>query len=254
MSDYEPESILMDDNISLKHDISNKKSEQRIPFWSINPNIILDTNHVFEFFPTENMTYNQKLNAITRLVIVITIICFIFTRSVRVLFVFAITIFSIYLIYRHNAKNEITKEYLEGFGNPALDMFNAIDKPISNEVFDNPTTENPFSNVRLTDYTENPDKKPALPAAGSSDIITDNAKKMVMKMNPNQPDLAEKLFRDLGDKYVFEQSLRPFYSTANTIIPNDIQTFTDFCYGSMVSCKEGNMFACARDAARHINP
>ena len=62
-----------------------------------------------------------------------------------------------------------------------------------------------------------------------------------------------KLFKDLGDQYIFEQSLRPFNSTSSTTIPNDQGAFADFCYGSMVSCKEGNMFACARNLARHTN-
>ena len=74
-----------------------------------------------------------------------------------------------------------------------------------------------------------------------------------MDLNPSQPDLADKLFRDLGEQYVFEQSLRPFYSTASSTIPNDQQAFAEFCYGSMVSCKEGNPFACARNLTRHTN-
>ena len=48
--------------------------------------------------------------------------------------------------------------------------------------------------------------------------------------------------------------MRPFYSTANTTIPNDQGAFADFCYGSMVSCKEGNPFACTKQmASRHTN-
>ena len=59
--------------------------------------------------------------------------------------------------------------------------------------------------------------------------------------------------KDLGEQFVFEQSLRPFHSNPSTTIPNDQQGFAEFCYGSMVSCKEGNMFACARNLARHTN-
>lgn len=230
-----------------------EENKKTIEFWLNDPNVLL--KHM-DFFPTENMSYEEKLNAISRLILVCTFLLFFYTREIRTLFVGAITLGAIYISYVYHVRENPKKE---GFdmetANPATDVLAEKGVELNKEkIFDKPTPENPFSNVMLTDYTENPDKKPALPAASSSDIITDNAKKMVMKMNPNQPDLAEKLFRDLGDKYVFEQSLRPFYSTANTIIPNDIQTFTDFCYGSMVSCKEGNMFACARDAARHINP
>jgi hypothetical protein len=86
-----------------------------------------------------------------------------------------------------------------------------------------------------------------------SDILK-QAKKMVQDANPGQPDIAKKLFTDLADEFEFEQSMRPFHSTANTMIPNDQGAFAEFCYGNMVSCKEGNMFACARnDMSRYNN-
>ena len=38
-----------------------KKEETNIPFWYENPNILFVQNYILEFFPTENMTYNQKI-------------------------------------------------------------------------------------------------------------------------------------------------------------------------------------------------
>ena len=64
---------------------------------------------------------------------------------------------------------------------------------------------------------------------------------------------AEKLFADLANEFEFEQSMRPFYSTASSTIPNDQKSFAEFCYGSMISCKEGNLFACARDNPQYRN-
>ena len=61
----------------------------------------------------------------------------------------------------------------------------------------------------------------------------------------------DKLFKDLGEQYTFEQSLRQFHSNPNTRIPNDQKSFAEFCYGNMVSCKEGNLFACARNKMNH---
>ena len=86
-----------------------------------------------------------------------------------------------------------------------------------------------------------------------NETILNQAKTAVQEANPDQPDIADKLFKDLGEQLMFEQSMRPFYSTANTTVPTDQQAFSDFCYGSMVSCKEGNQFACARNLARHTN-
>jgi hypothetical protein len=107
----------------------------------------------------------------------------------------------------------------------------------------------------LPDYDYNPHKKPAPPAFNTNvnQTILEQAKQLVVDQNPGQPDIANKLFTDLGEQFVFEQSLQPFYSNPATTIPNDQAGFADFCYGSMVSCKEGNMFACARNLDRHTN-
>ena len=234
----------------------------KIPFWSENPNILFDPKHIMEFFPIEPMTYEQKLNAITRLIIVLTLIGFIISQNIRQLFVSAITIFSVFLLHHYNekerVKNESKKQILEikeSFENPAMDYLNEKQINTSPAVFDTPTSGNPFSNVLITDYDYNVNKKPAPPAFNKNvnEDILSKAKKLVIDANPDQPDIADKLFKDLGEQFDFEQSLRPFNSNPNTTIPNDQAAFAEFCYGSMVYCKEGNRFACARNMSRHTN-
>jgi hypothetical protein len=142
----------------------------------------------------------------------------------------------------------------EGFANPAKELLSK-NPPNPETVFLAPSSSNPFGNTLMTDYDFNPNKKPAPPAnnANVNNDILKQAKLMVVESNPEQPDIADKLFRDLGEQLVFEQSLRPFYSTASTTIPNDQSSFAEFCYGSMISCKEGNPFACARQMSRYTN-
>ena len=62
-----------------------------------------------------------------------------------------------------------------------------------------------------------------------------------------------RLFVDLGDKLSFENSMRQFYPTANTSVPNDQTAFAEFCYGNMPSCKEGDGLQCIKDNPRWIN-
>ena len=54
----------------------------------------------------------------------------------------------------------------------------------------------------------------------------------------DKKNIEDKLFKDLGDNFQFEQSMRNFYATANTTIPNNQGEFANFCYGDMISCKE----------------
>ena len=240
-------------------DISNnaieKLSKLFIPFWSENPNVLLDTRYITELFPVEGMTYNQKLNAISRVIILLTLILFLYDRNTRVILISFITLCSIYLLYYYRKQEKTPKKKdKEGFENPALAVLNNYSVDTA-KTFDTPTDTNPFSNVLLPDYEFNPDKKPAPPAFNTSvnETILEQAKKLVIDQNPGQPDIAKKLFTDLGEQFVFEQSLQPFYSNPATTIPNDQAGFADFCYGSMVSCKEGNVFACARNLDRYTN-
>ncbi len=48
-----------------------------------------------------------------------------------------------------------------------------------------------------------------------------------LKVEPVKID--EKLFKETGDKFEFEQSMRQFYTTANTMVPNSQKDFAQFC-------------------------
>lgn len=221
-----------------------------IPFWTQDPNILLNSAYIFELFPAESMTYEQKLNAVSRAVILLTIIGFALSKSTRLLVISAITLFAIFIMYYYHQKDKTKRE---AFSNPAFAALDANGIEIPSDVFAEPTEQNPFENVLMTDYDFNPQKKPAGPVDKLSDKILEGAKRQVVDLHPDQPDIADKLFKSLGDQYVFEQSLLPFNSMASTTIPNDQKAFADFCYGSMISCKEGNMFACARNLSTHAN-
>jgi len=235
------------DSSSAALPVAKALSDTGSEFWFVNPNVLLQKDRI-EFFPVESMSYNDKLNALSRSIILLTLISFIVTHNMRILVIGMITLASILVLYLYGRKTE-------GYAEPADDYLKQNDFPVQENAFTTPSVENPFQNVMLTDYDYNPNKKPAAPSYNekvNGDILT-QAKNIVQELNPDQPDIADKLFKDLGDQYVFEQSMQPFYSTASTTIPNDQGAFADFCYGSMVSCKEGNLFACARNLARHTN-
>jgi len=61
-----------------------------------------------------------------------------------------------------------------------------------------------------------------------------------------QEFIRRKLFSDIGDNYGFDFSMRNFYTNPNTTIPNDQGGFANFCFGDMISAKEGNDNALGR--------
>jgi len=232
-----------------------------IPFWGESTLVLF--NNVGEIFPNSKQTTPQKYNSLTRLIIILTIIVFIFTLSFSLLLVSLITLFGIYIYYYQidasgvaNENNE--KAINEGFTSPTqlvTDMMaeNGVNELPPKGVFDESSTVNPFSNVLLTDYDFNPNKRPAEPSFNEDIIktINQNTKKMVQELNPTNPNLTNKLYRGLGDQLSFEQSQQRFYSNPATTIPNNDKAFKDFCYGGMTSCKEGNPFACAQNLSRY---
>lgn len=238
-------------------------------FWLTNVNILFSPAEVTEVIPRPaTMTIEQQLNSLTRLIVLVTMALFAFTSGDwRILAVSALTLASICVFYKHNygssksvvADAAAERESYQNRAVAAMDLAGQ-QKDITNALFDPAQRSNPFGNVLLTDYVDNPTKKPAEPAHNDNflkdpsgvvidyeDAVLKEAKQLVIANHPDQPDLVEKLFTDMSDNYVFEQSLRPFYSNPSTTIPNDQGGFADFCYGSMISCKDGNLFACARN-------
>jgi hypothetical protein len=220
-------------------------------FWLNDPMILFNSNYILELFPKEYMSREQKLNAITRLVFILTFLGFLITQNIKIIITGVITIIIIGLLYKLELiKNKDTKKgvNLEGFTNP-----NYINQNKNNHTL--PTKENPIMNVLLTDISDNPDRKSALPAYNSKvEKEINSSVKSLIKNNLGDNEIVEqRLFREIGDNFGFEQSMRNFYATPNTLIPNDQEAFANFCYGGMISCKDGDSLACIKNNPRHIN-
>tara|TARA_Y100000748_G_scaffold304103_1_gene311794 strand:+ start:146 stop:757 length:612 start_codon:yes stop_codon:yes gene_type:complete len=191
-------------------------------FWLENPNELVRT---IDIWPTNEMTNIEKYNAITRLMLILTTIGFIATKSIQLIII--TIIFMGCVVYLYHVDN--TKKVVDGFDTE--ESF----KEIQNNV-DKPTVNNPYSNVMINSEV---DKKVAPPAYNCEvkEEINKNVVEQITQSNDTNKDIS-KIFKDDSDKKEFEGSLRAFYSTANTEIPNDQAGFTDFCYGNLDKTKE----------------
>ena len=229
-----------------------KEPNDTVLFWVDDPNILLNSEYIFEFYPTQTMSFNQQLNALSRTIIIITIISFLFSRSISLLVISFITLLAIYYLY----KSQMEEPKKEGFTTPAKDFLTENVGVIPTDLFQEPTSNNPFSNVLVTDWVDNPQRKPAPP--NSNPVVRDEiliqAKQMVENANSSQPDIVNKLFKDVNEQLSFEQSMRQFHSNSVTTIPNNQEAFLDFCYGNFGGgCRDGNLFACAKNTSRYTN-
>lgn len=231
------------------------KSVHNIPFWGSDPNILFSPGSILEVFPVSSMSYAQKLNAVSRLVIFLVLVFYVVLRTWRVVIMGILTLASIWVLeYTQTKKHNKHVTFEEGFRSSAAEDY-VKKNLLPTNIFGEATESNPLQNVMITDYDEPASKKPATAAylPESQKNIMEQTKHMIDEINPEQPKISEKLFRSLDDNLAFEQSMRPFYSNPSTSIPNDQGAFSDFCYGGMISCKEGNPFACARNLSRHTN-
>ncbi len=206
-------------------------------FWIEEPNEIIKNSNIW---PMANQNKISKFNSISRLIILLTIFGFFITRSLSLLLSGIVTLAIIVFMYYYKPNKE--KENInEMFTNP--------------DNFTQSTPDNPLSNIQLPEIKDDPDRKPAPDAFGkeNEDIINEMTKKMVIdKSFDGDETIKKKLFKDLGDEIEFDRSMRNFYSTPNTKIPNDQEGFAKFCYGDMPSCKEGEPLACEKLAFKYL--
>lgn len=236
-------------------------------FWSNDPLVLF---HI-EFWPIESMTFEAKMNAISRTVILMTILGLIFTQNINLLFVGIITlaiIFSLYKIRKQNIVSSLTKEPFNNLRKYNKDDLNKKPQETVNPItlestlrseFHPTTKKNPFGNVLLTDIGDNPNRKAAAPSFNPDvyEDITKSVKKQTQMLNPDIINTNKQLYGDLKDNYDLDNSLMRFYSTANTRVDSDQGAFANYLYGDMYSAKEdtpeGAMMR-VKDNWQWINP
>lgn len=179
------------------------------------------TQRLREILPTSDMTIEEKLNSIGRFSIYLSILLMISYKNFNMIYIALFTLIILSLIYRHAPSLKIFKS-----GSPFSYMDDKLQLP---------TLENPFMNVLMTDYTDNPQKKPA------ADVDNPLVKEEISK------HFNAGLYRDANDIWNKDNSQRQYYSTPSTTIPNDRDGFMNWCYNSPYSCKDGDLSKCIYD-------
>jgi hypothetical protein len=246
------------------------------PFWSNDPTIIFNKDSVLQLWPTANLTFEAKLNSISRLVILLSLLGFLFTRKTHFLIIGAVTlaiIVSLYKFRKQKLIKALTQQDVEGFrseGSKGSKDFNNgsiassinTTNPVTLETllrsdFHPTTKKNPFGNVLLTDIMDTPDRKAAAPSFNPDvyDDINSATKKQTQMLNPGIINTNKQLYGDLFDSYTLDKSMMRFYSCANTRVTNDANSFGKWLYGNMPSSKESDPSSATqrvKDSYRYI--
>tara|TARA_Y100000590_G_scaffold380385_1_gene448685 strand:- start:486 stop:1106 length:621 start_codon:yes stop_codon:yes gene_type:complete len=205
-----------------------------VKFWLNNPYELLNKQNISHLIPQNKDTLEEKLNAMTRLILLLTILGYIITKSIKIVLSGIVSLVLIAILYKSKEKNHV-----EGFNASKIKK----DKTkLNKSKYTMPTKKNPLMNVLLPEIQDDPTREKAAPA------YNNNIEKLIDEkaIDPN-------IFRDLGDTMAFSNSMRQFYATANTQVPNDQKAFLDFCYKNMPSCKDQSYLTCTARSSKYTN-
>ena len=186
-------------------------------FWIDQPKILFNANHIHEIWIYPDMTLNEKLNAMTRLILLLSLLGFLCLNRSLFLVIGLILVSLIVIVYKKDS-------FMEGMTN--LDG-----------QFILPT--NPLNNVLMTDYTDNPHLTPSHPTYNHEveESINTSALTSIMTQNIDNKDI-QKGFSTTRDQLEFEQSMRPFFTQpVNTVDQVEYGDFMKFIAGTMQSDK-----------------
>lgn len=197
-------------------------------FWIHDPTVLMASDQITQIWPTVGMPSVQKLNAITRLVILLSLLGYALTSNSRFAYIGAATIAA---IVAYQVAQPPLKEGLE----TRVDTTN----------FTAPTQANPLMNVLLPEINSAPNRKPALPHSPETAALA--TQKVVERAGKS---VDPRIFRGTNNEIDTDHFMHNFYTTASTTIPNDQEGFSNFLYGDMPSGKEGDEFALAKRNVR----
>ena len=187
--------------------------------WYEDLRYFLRIDNLFDFIPSSSMNDNEQLNAFFKLSIYLGILMYLYTNKSKSFIVPTIVGIITYVIHDVIGKSE---EFKVKNRNVQL----------SKKKFTKPTKQNPFMNVLMNEYVENPVRPQA------SDIS--KVHKYVDKY------FDENVFSS-KDNSSFDttNSRRQFVTMPNTSIPTDQDELLKFFYPMPEkTCKEGNTKEC----------
>jgi len=211
-----------------------------IQFWTDEPTVLFNNEYIVEVWPTPSMTFEQKLNAMTRLILFLTILGYIITRSYKWLVISGLTLMMIVALFyaRTKAKRNDVHSPKEGFQQNDASKFTMNSAPFEDALkseFKEGNKKNPFSNVLLTQINEEPERKSAPPAFNTvvDENITKNVKKTIQMLNPGIKNTNKQLFGDLWQQFQLDNFLRVFNTTPNSRVVNDQGAYAQYLYNDL---------------------
>ena len=196
-------------------------AEERI--WYHDPKSFLRPEGFLELIPDAKLPYAARLNRVVRLTVLGSVLGYLVSRDVRALYPIMLAMAGSYFLH---AANESRAE-----GDPGEDRAGVESFARPERACTRPTKNNPFMNITMNEYVDDPHRPAACPVPGVIREIADS--------------FEDTIFKEVDDVYQQSASIRNYHTVPSTTIPNAQDDFARWCYGnSSKTCKEGNGLAC----------
>lgn len=187
------------------------------PFWSQEISILWNKKRWIEFFPTKDMNEIEKLNAIARLFIYTSILLLVYKGEIWPLYIAIFGLGITLFLYKTLGSTSSSDKHIS---KAELSIIN--DK--NNDKCTRPTKDNPFMNVTVNEYMDDPTRPEACEYE---------------KVKPNvETHFDHNLYKDINDLFDKNNSQRMYYTAPITTVPNDQGGYAKWLYNIPATCKE----------------
>ena len=217
--------------------------EKQNNIWFEDASVLFSKYNFFDIIPLLDMSFNEKINAISRFALYLSILLIIFTGNLNYLYLPISIVLLFYLMYIFRPKRKEQFEYNEtetnntkedsvslGYSTTQANIEEKqanIEPTIDLTKCRNPTENNPLMNLQISDYTSNDNRRAC---------------------NVNNPEISNKIDNNFDDKlylntevvYNTKFNQRDIYTMPNTRSYNDQGSFANWLYNTPVSCAMGD--------------
>ena len=205
-------------NKSVDQLLKKTITEVRDTFWYDDISILFNYDRIDEFFPTTDMSIEEKFNSLVRLSIYISICLTVYSGNSKYLYIFILSMLLTFLIY-YNMSDNLNENY-------------------HSKEYVKPTLNNPFMNILPDDYLKRPNRE--------------SLNKLNQYKNPSLDNYIDdkynyNLYKDADDIFNRNTNQRQFYTMPVTTIPNEQSKLAKWLYSTPPTCKEGNGDQCVKN-------
>lgn len=216
---------------------------------------LFNLDYLVKIFPTNNMTYPEKINALVRLSIYIGLILALFYSNFLFLYIPIITMLITYILYLFRIEQLENTRATKGANSKLYDINSKLETDLVKHNMPGQTGENFLNLLNIRTCTKPTSNNPFMNPLLFDSRLRDSACDAIKPENQLkiEQEYNKYCIKDISDIWNHNSGRREFYTVANTTYPNDQGAFANWLYKTPITCKEGNGAQCIANYYTPLN-